>query len=60
MLRMLEPTSESAPSNLPAEAASSSSATTPSTETALPASAVGVPDQAMSEGSSGAMTQRSG
>ena len=39
-----EPTSESAPSNLPAEAGSSSSAP------ALPASATEVPDQVMSEG----------
>ena len=51
---MPEPTSESAPSNLPAEAASCSSAPTPSTETALPASAIGVPDQVMSEGASSA------
>ena len=49
-----EPTSESAPSNLPAEAASSSSAPTPSVDPALPASAVEVPDQVMSEGASGA------
>ena len=47
---MPEPTS--APSNFPAEAASSSSATTPSTETALPAAAIGVADQVMSEGAS--------
>ena len=33
-----------------AEAASSGPAATPSTETALPASAIGVPDQVMSEG----------
>ena len=46
---MPEPTSDSAPSNLPAEAASSSPAATPSTETAPPASAIGVPDQVMSE-----------
>ena len=39
-----DPTSESAPSNLPAEAASSSSAP------ALPAPATEVPDQVMSEG----------
>ena len=49
-----EPASESAPSNISAEAASSSSAATPSTETAPPASAIGVPDQVMSEGASGA------
>ena len=49
-----EPTSEVAPSNLPAEAASSSSAATPSIDTALPASAIGVPDQVMSEGVSSA------
>ena len=47
-----DPTSESAPSNRPAEAASSSSAPTPSVDPALPASAV--PDQVMSEGTSGA------
>ena len=52
--QMLEPTPESAPLVLPAEAASSSPAATPSTETALPASAVEVPDQVMSEGASGA------
>ena len=46
---MPEPSTESAPSNLPAEAASSSSAPTPSTEPALPASATEVPDQVMSE-----------
>ena len=45
-----ERTSESAPSNLPAEAASSSSAPTPSVDPALPESAIGVPDQVMSEG----------
>ena len=49
---MPEPTSESAPSNLPGEAASSNSAPTPSTEPALPASAIEVPDQMMSEGAS--------
>ena len=51
---MPEATSESAPTNLPAEAASSGPAATPSTETALPASAIGVPDQVMSEGASSA------
>ena len=51
---MPEPTSGSAPSNLPAEAASCSSEPTPSTETALPASAIGVPAQVMSEGASSA------
>ena len=51
---MPEPTPESAPSNLTAEAASSSPAATPSTETALPASAVEVPDQVMSDGASSA------
>ena len=45
-------TSESAPSNLPAEAASSSSAPTPSVNPALPASAAEVLDQVMSEGAS--------
>ena len=40
---MPEHTSESAPSNLPAEAASSSSAPIPSTESALPASAIKLP-----------------
>ena len=49
---MPEPTSESAPSNLPAEAASSSSAPTLPTELALPASEIEVPDQVMSEGAS--------
>ena len=44
-----EPTSEPAPSSFLAEAASSSSAATPSTEKALPASAIGVSDQVMSE-----------
>ena len=44
-----ETTSESAPSNLPAEAASSSSAPTPSVDLALPASATDVPDQVMTE-----------
>ena len=47
---MPEPMSESAPSNLPAEAASSSHAATPSTETALPAFAIGVPDQVRVKG----------
>ena len=47
-----EPTSESASSNLPAEAASSSSAPTASIDPALPASATEVPDQVMSEGAS--------
>ena len=47
-----EPTLKSAPSNLPAEAASSSSAPTPSVDRALPASATEVPDQVMSEGAS--------
>ena len=45
-----EPTSESAPSHLPAEAASSSSPPTHSVDHALPASATEVPDQVMSEG----------
>ena len=45
-----EPTLKSAPSNLPAEAASSSSAPTPSVDPALPASATEVPDQVMSDG----------
>ena len=44
-----KPTSKSAPSNFPAEAASSSSAPTPSVNPALPASAGEVPDQVMSE-----------
>ena len=48
-----EPTSESAPSNLPADAASSSSAPTPSVNPALPGSATEVPDQVMSESVSG-------
>ena len=47
-----EPTTETAPPNLPAEAASSSSAPTPSVDPALPASATEVPDQVMSEGAS--------
>ena len=47
---MPEPTSESAPSNLPPEAASSSSAPTPSVDPALPTSATEVPDQEMREG----------
>ena len=51
---MPEPTPESAPSSPPAEAASSSSAPTPSTEPALPASALEVPVQVMSEGASSA------
>ena len=49
---MPEPTSVSAPSNLPAEAASSSSAPTSSAERALSAPAVEVPDHVMSEGAS--------
>ena len=48
-----DPTSESAPPKVPAGAASSSSAPTPSVDPALPASATGVPDQVMSEGASG-------
>ena len=48
---MPEPTTESAPPNLPGEAESSSSAPTPSVEPAPPASATEVPDQVMSEGS---------
>ena len=51
---MPEPTSESAPSNLPAEAASSSPAARPSTETGPPASTIGVSDQVMSGGASSA------
>ena len=51
---MPEPTPEPAPSNLPAEAASSSLAATPSTETAPPVSAIGVPDQVLSQGASSA------
>ena len=51
-VEMPEPTSESAPPNFPAEAASSSSAPTPSVDLALPASATEVPDQVMSEGAS--------
>ena len=47
-----EPTTGIAPPNLPAEAASSSSAPTPSVDPALPASATEVPDQVMSEGTS--------
>ena len=47
-----EATSTSAPSNLPTEAASSSSAPTPSVDPVLPASAVEMLDQVMSEGAS--------
>ena len=47
-----EPTTETAPPNLPSEAASSSSAPTPSVDPALPASATEVLDQVMSEGAS--------
>ena len=52
--QMLEPTPESAPSNFPTEAASSSPAATPSTDTAQPASAADSPDQVMTEGTSSA------
>ena len=51
---MPEATSASAPSSLPAEAATTNSLPAPSSELALPASAVEVPDQVMSEGVSGA------
>ena len=47
-----DPTSESAPSNFPVEAASSSSALTPSLNLALLASATEVLDQVMTEGTS--------
>ena len=49
---VLEPTSETAPPNLPAETASSSSAPTPSVNPALPVSATEVPDHVMTEGAS--------
>ena len=49
-----EATSASAPSSLPAEAATTNSFPAPSSWTALPAPAVEVPDQVMSEGASNA------
>ena len=50
-----KPTSESGPSNLPAEAASSSSAATPSVSLALTASAVEMLVQVMSDGRVGTL-----
>ena len=47
-----EATSASAPSSVPAEAATTTTLPAPSSEPALPASAVEVPDQVMSEGAS--------
>ena len=49
-----EATSASAPSSLPSEVAATNSLPARSPEPALPASAIGVPDQAMSEGASSA------
>ena len=49
-----EATSASAPSSLPAKAATTTTLPAPSSEPALPASAVEVPDQVMSEGASNA------
>ena len=49
-----EATSASAPSSLLAEAATTTTLPAPSSEPALPASAVEVPDQVMSEGASNA------
>ena len=55
-----EATSASAPLSLPAEDATTNSLPAHSSEAVLPASRVEVPDQVMSEGASGALTQRSG
>ena len=55
-----EGTSASAPSSLPTEDATTNSLPAHSSEAVLPASAVEVPDQVMSEGASSALAAASG